>query len=128
MVSRRKAAHQHSRRDALARQRATQPHYRARTGSLVAAARAQGTHGVTASRARRYAVEIELYHWWKREEEWMRAPKAGIRTGVQVHDEQAALVLTTLPHQPRRRYPRTADGRGDHAAARARIERRIATA
>jgi hypothetical protein len=58
----------------------------------------------------------------------MRAPKAGIRTGVQTHQEQAALVLTTLTRQPRRRYPRTADGRGDHAAARARIERRIATA
>jgi hypothetical protein len=58
----------------------------------------------------------------------MCTPKAGVRTGVQVHDEQGALVLTTLARQPRRRYPRTADGRGDHRAARARIERRIATA
>lgn len=128
VVARRGADHQHGRRDALARQRAAQPHYRARTGALVAAARALGTHGVTASRARRYAVEIELYRWWRQEEEWMSASKAGVRTGVQVHDEQAALVLTTLPRQPRRRYPRTADGRGDHGAARARIERRIATA
>ncbi|MGW9441313.1 zinc finger domain-containing protein, partial [Streptomyces sp. NPDC055607] len=127
-VTRRAGAHQHARRIALARARATTPHYRARPGSLVAAAKALGCWGVTASRARRYAVEIELYRWWRQEEQWMRSPKAGVRTGVQTHPEQGALVLTTLLRQPRRRYPRTADGRGDHAAARARIERRIATA
>ncbi|MFJ8957352.1 hypothetical protein ACIRO1_45405 [Streptomyces sp. NPDC102381] len=127
-VTRRAAGHQHARRDALARTRAGTPHYRVRNGSLTAAAKALGTWGVTASRARRYAIEREVYHWWLREEAWMRTAKAGIRTGVQVHDEQTALVLTTLPRQPRRRYPRTADRRGDHAAARARIERHIAVA
>ncbi|MFI1734949.1 hypothetical protein ACH40E_38200 [Streptomyces acidicola] len=127
-VLRRRGADQHTARQTLATERSSTPYYRARPGSLVAAAKALGTHGRLAARARRYAVEIELYRWWRQEEEWMRAPKAGIRTGVQTHQEQTALVLTTLARQPRRRYPRTADGRGDHAAARARIERRIATA
>lgn len=127
-VLRRRGADQHATRQTLAAERSSTPYYRARPGSLVAAAKALGCFGVTASRARRYAVEIELYRWWQQEEEWMRAPKAGIRTGVQTHQDQTALVLTTLARQPRRRYPRTADGRGDHAAARARIERRIATA
>ncbi|MFE5730230.1 hypothetical protein ACFQ7A_04860 [Streptomyces sp. NPDC056528] len=127
-VLRRRGADQHATRQNLAAERSSTPYYRPRPGSLVAAAKALGCFGVTAGRARRYAVEIELYRWWQQEEGWMRAPKAGIRTGVQTHQEQAALVLTTLARQPRRRYPRTADGRGDHAAARARIERRIATA
>ncbi|MFD8621681.1 hypothetical protein [Streptomyces sp. NPDC059513] len=127
-VLRRRGADQHTARQGLAADRSSTPHYRSRPGSLVAAAKALGCHGVTASRARRYAVEIELYRWWQQEEEWMRSPKAGIRTGVQTHQEQAALILITLARQPRRRYPRTLDNRGDHAAARARIERRIATA
>ncbi|WP_211180469.1 hypothetical protein [Streptomyces sp. RLA2-12] len=127
-VLRRRGADQHATRQTLAAERSSTPYYRPRTGSLVAAAKALGTHGRLAARARRYAVEIELYRWWQQEEAWMHTPKAGIRTGVQTHEEQAALVLTTLPRQPRRRYPRGADGRGDHAAARARIERRIATA
>ncbi|MFG3207942.1 hypothetical protein [Streptomyces sp. NPDC048192] len=127
-VLRSRGADQHTARQSLAAERSSTPYYRPRCGSLVAAAKALGTHGRLATRARRYAVEIELYRWWKQEEEWMHAPKAGIRTGVQTHQEQTALVLTTLARQPRRRYPRTADGRGDHAAARARIERRIATA
>ncbi|MFD8025446.1 hypothetical protein ACFV6G_34170 [Streptomyces lavendulae] len=127
-VLRRRGADQHTARQVLAADRSSTPHYRPRPGSLVAAAKALGCHGVTASRARRYAVEIELYRWWQQEEEWMRTPKAGIRTGVQTHQEQAALVLTTLARQPRRRYPRTADGRGDHAVAKARVERRIAIA
>lgn len=127
-VLRRRGADQHTSRQALAAERSSTPYYRPRPGSLVAAAKALGCFGVTASRARGYAVEIELYRWWRQEEEWMCAPKAGIRTGVQTHHEQTALVLTTLARQPRRRYPRSADGRGDHTAARARIERRIATA
>lgn len=127
-VLRRRGADQHTARQTLATERSSTPYYRARSGSLIAAAKVLGTHGRLAARARRYAVETELYRWWRQEEEWMRAPKAGVRTGVQVHDEQTVLVLTTLPRLPRRRYPRTADGRGDHATARARIERRIATA
>lgn len=127
-VLRRRGADQHTSRQALAAERSSTPYYRPRQGSLVAAAKALGTHGRLAARARLYAVETELYRWWRQEEEWMRAPKAGVRTGVQTHEEQTALVLTTLTRAPRRRYPRTADGRGDHAAARARIERRIATA
>ncbi|MFI9031129.1 hypothetical protein [Streptomyces sp. NPDC053560] len=127
-VFRRRGADQHAARQTLAAERSSTPHYRPRPGSLIAAAKALGTYGRLAARARRYAVETELYRWWRQEEEWMRAPKAGIRTGVQTHEEQTALVLTTLARQPRRRYPRTTDGRGDHAVARARIERRIATA
>ncbi|MEU5547159.1 hypothetical protein AB0G85_33085 [Streptomyces sioyaensis] len=124
----RRGTDQHAARRHLAAHRSGTPYYRPRPGSLVAAAKVLGTHGRLAARARRYAVEIELYRWWQQEEAWMRTPKRGIRTGVQTHDEQAALTLTTLPRQPRRRYPRGADGRGDHQAARARIERRIATA
>lgn len=127
-VLRRRGADQHAARRILTAQRSNTPYYRPRPGSLAAAAKAKGCWGVTASRARRYAVETELYRWWRQEEAWMRAPKAGIRTGVQTHQEQADLVLTTLPALPRRRYPRGSDGRGDHTAARARIERRIATA
>ncbi|GAA2110987.1 hypothetical protein [Streptomyces synnematoformans] len=127
-VVRRRGADQHAARRTLTAQRSGTPHYRPRPGSLVAAARALGAHGRLAARARRYAIEAELYHWWRQEEAWMRAPKKGVRTGVQTHPDQAALVLTTLPTQPRRRYPRGPDGRADHAAARARIERRIATA
>ncbi|KAB7833571.1 hypothetical protein FRZ00_33315 [Streptomyces mobaraensis] len=127
-VLRRRGADQHAARQALATERSGTPYYRPRPGSLVAAAKVLGSHGRLAARARRYAVETELYRWWCQEEEWMRAPKKGIRTGVQTHEDQADIVLTTLPRQPRRRYPRGADGRGDHAAAKARIERRIATA
>ncbi len=128
VVLRRRGADQHTARQDLAAGRSSTPYYRSRPGALVAAAKAKGCWGVTASHARRYAVETELYRWWKREEEWMHAPKKGTRTGVQTHKDQTAQVLTTLARHPRRRYPRTADGRGDHAAARARIERRIATA
>ncbi|MGD6757272.1 hypothetical protein [Streptomyces sp. BH105] len=125
---RRRGADQHAARRTLTAQRSGTPHYRPRPGSLTAAAKAIGCFGVTASRARRYAVETELYRWWRQEEEWMRAPKKGLRTGVQTHQDQSALVLTTLPALPRRRYPRTSDGRGDHAAAKAHIQQRIATA
>ncbi|KIZ15613.1 hypothetical protein SNA_25615 [Streptomyces natalensis ATCC 27448] len=127
-VLRRRGVDQHMARRTLAADRSGTPYYRPRPGSLVAAAKVLGTYGRLAARARWYAVEIELYRWWQQEEAWMRAPKQGIRTGIQTHDEQAALTLTTLPRQPRRRYPRGADGRGDHQAAKARIERRIATA
>ncbi|MDF4254674.1 hypothetical protein [Streptomyces sp. WMMB303] len=124
----RRGADQHAARRTFTRERSGTPHYRPRPGALITAAKALGCHGVTASRVRRYAIEIELYRWWRQEEEWMRAPKKGVRTGVQTHQEQAEFVVTTLPALPRRRYPRTADGRGDHTAAKARILRRIATA
>ncbi|MGW6605177.1 zinc finger domain-containing protein [Streptomyces sp. NPDC055036] len=118
---------QHSVRQALAAERASTAFYRTRSGSLVPAAKALGVHGRTAARARRYAVEIEVYHWWQREEERMHAAKVGIRTGVQVHQEQAALTITTLPRQPHRPYPRTADGAADHQTAQIRVLRRLAT-
>ncbi|WP_406150744.1 hypothetical protein [Streptomyces anulatus] len=119
---------QHSVRQALAAERASTVFYRPRSGSLVPAAKTIGVHGRTAARARRYAVEIEVYRWWQREEERMHAEKAGIRTGVQVHREQAALTITTLPRQPHRPYPRTADGAADHQSAQIRVLRRLATA
>ncbi|MFF0430367.1 hypothetical protein ACFYUJ_39145 [Streptomyces sp. NPDC004520] len=127
-VLRRRGADQHATRQHLATERSSTPYHRARPGSLIAAAKALGTHGRLAARARRYAVETELHRWWRQEEQWMHAPKKGLRTGVQTHQEQAVLILSTLARQPRRRYPRTADGRADHATARARVERRIATA
>ncbi|OEV13224.1 hypothetical protein [Streptomyces nanshensis] len=126
-ASRRGRHHQHGARQALARQRAEQPHYRARTGSLTAAARALGTHGLTATRARIYAIEIELYHWWLNELEWMQSPKTGVRTGVRTHPDQTTLVITTLGTQPRRRYPRTTARRADHSRARRRLLDRTAT-
>nr|WP_240677585.1 hypothetical protein [Actinacidiphila soli] len=127
-VHRRHTDLQHGARKALAAQRAGTPYYRPRPGSLIPAAKALDVHGRGAARARQYAVETELYRWWQQEEAWMYAPKAGIRTGPQTHQDQAVLTLTTLPRQPRRRYPRRGDGRADHQAARARILRRIATA
>ncbi|MQY15116.1 hypothetical protein SRB5_52940 [Streptomyces sp. RB5] len=127
-VPRHRGADQHAARGELAVRRAGTPYYRPRQGSLLAAAKVLGSYGRLAARARRYAVEIEQYHWWKKEEAWMRAPKAGMRTGVHVHEGQTALVVTTLDRQPWRRYPRDADGRADHSAARVRVERRLATA
>lgn len=118
---------QHAVRQALAAERASTAFYRVRGGSLVPAAKVLGVHGRTAARARRYAVEIEVYRWWQREEERMHAEKAGIRTGVQVHPEQAVLTITTLPRQPDRPYPRTADGAADHQTAQIRVLRRLAT-
>lgn len=127
-VPRRRKDQQHATRQALARERATTPWYRPRSGSLVPAAKALGVHGRTAARARVYAVEIEVYHWWQTELERMLSPRQGVCTGPQVAEEQTALIITTLPRQPHRRYPRDEDGRADHTAARARIQRRIATA
>lgn len=104
-VLRRRAADQHEARRAAAAGRAGAAYYRARPGSLVAAAKVLGTHGRLAARARRYAVEQEVYRWWCAEVAWMRAPRPakpargrGCGRGV-------------VP------YPRTAAGRGDHHAA-----------
>ncbi|MEV8334297.1 hypothetical protein [Streptomyces niveus] len=111
--------------------------WRARGGerSLMTAAQALGVHGVSARRARFYAAEVELWHWWQDEVAWMRSPKKGVRTGVRTHEEQGELVLTTLaPKMWRRRYPRQvvapAGGgrgvrRGDHRAAWRRVLRRM---
>jgi hypothetical protein len=125
-VARRHGDVQHGSRKALARARADEVFYRGRRGALTAAARALGAHGRAAARARRYAVEIELYHWWRKEEVWMRAPKAGVGVGPRVHHGQRELLVSTLPQRPWRRYPRMAGGRADHQAARSRIEARIA--
>lgn len=127
-VLRRRRADQHTVRQQLAAQRAGTPFWRPRPGGLTTAAKALGTYGLTAARARRYAIEVEVWHWWQREVERMHAPKAGLRTGPRVHQEQTELVLTTLPRQPHRAYPRGADGRADYAAAVHRLTlRRIAT-
>ncbi|MFF4188134.1 hypothetical protein ACFYZ9_33565 [Streptomyces sp. NPDC001691] len=122
-----RGAAQHALRQALAAERAGTPFHRVRPGgSLTAAAKALGVYGRTATRAHFYVAEIAVWHWWKKEEERMHSEKAGIRTGVQVHREQAALVITTLPQQPHRVYPRTDDGRADHHAARTCILGRLA--
>ena len=127
LVPRRHKVLQHRTRQQLAATRAQTPHWRPRPGSLTTAAKAVGTHGVTASRARLYAAQVEVWHWWQRELQWMRTPKQGVRTGPQVHQDQAELVLTTLATQPHRSYPRDAAGRADHATAMHRITlRRIA--
>lgn len=108
---------QHTARRTLADSRAATPYWRLRPGALDQAARIVGSWGVTASRARLYAAETDRWHWWQRELEWLRSPKKGIRTGPRVHHDQDELVITTLPAQPRRQYPRTPDGRPDHAVA-----------
>ncbi|MEU3500204.1 hypothetical protein ABZ726_05340 [Streptomyces hundungensis] len=119
---------QHAVRQTLAAERAGTPFHRLRPGgSLVAAAKALDVYGRTATRALWYTVEIAAWHWWQKEEERMNAEKAGVRTGVQVHREQAELVITTLPRQPHRVYPRADDGRADHHAARTCILGRLAT-
>lgn len=87
---------------------------RIREGALVQGAQVLGSYGRLAARARQYAVEVELWRWWQEEVAWMRSPKAGVRNGPRVHEDQAVLVVSTL--------------RGDHAVARLRVGRRIVTA
>lgn len=89
-------------------------YYRIREGALVQGAKVLGSYGRLAARARQYAVEVELWRWWQEEVAWMRSPKAGVRNGPRVHEDQAVLVVSTL--------------RGDHAVARLRVGRRIVTA
>ncbi|WP_244202487.1 hypothetical protein [Streptomyces rhizosphaericus] len=111
----------HPTRTALARQRARDHRYRARPGSLRAAADALGVHGTMTCRSHRYSLEQQVYRWWREEEQWMKAPK---RTHCQRADGSQRAV--GAPGRPRsRRYPRGVDGRADHAAARARLASRL---
>ncbi|MFJ4342670.1 hypothetical protein [Streptomyces sp. NPDC088915] len=126
----------HVQRTELAMARAGAGYWRAReTSCLVLAAQALGVHGTTSRRARTYAAEIELWHWWQDEEDWMRSRKKGVRQGPRTHEDQAELVLTSLgPWRQRRRYPRhdvvdvdgrRRPGRADHKTAWARVLRRM---
>ncbi|MFJ9380202.1 hypothetical protein [Streptomyces sp. NPDC101455] len=128
----------HTGRTALARRRAPGERlWRARGGGpcLVTGAQALGVHGTSARRARLYAAEVELWHWWQDEVAWMESSKKGVRTGARTHDEQGELVLTTLaPKVWRRRYPRQVvtgvdagpgQRRADHRAAWQRVLRRM---
>jgi hypothetical protein len=69
-----------------------------------------------------------MHDWWTAELDWLRAPKrhrrrAGPRRDAD--DAQLRIVDPALPTWSRRaRYPRTGDGRPDHAAARHRMLRR----
>jgi hypothetical protein len=126
----------HAARVQLARGRAGESYWRARARScLIAAAEALKVHGTRARRARIYAAETELWHWWQEEVEWMASPKKDVRVGPRTHENQLTLILTTLgPKKWRRRYPRQqvelADGqrgvgRADHSVAWARVLRRM---
>ncbi len=120
----------HRERLALARKRAAEAFYRRRTGDsvLVTAAKALGSYGVLAERARRYRTEVEVWHWWREEEAWMRAPKRGLRTGPPPTQGQKEFVLPGVVRPGRRRYPRGADGRADHTAAREEVRRALRAA
>lgn len=78
-----------------------------------------GTSGRLADRARRYRLERELWAWWQAEEAWMCAPR---RTH---HSRRAGPgQLSLLPEEGTNvfgAYPRRADGRADHRAARVQL-------
>lgn len=75
-----------------------------------------GAEGRLADRARGYRLERELWAWWQAEESWMNAPR---RTAPRHRPGYGQLTLIpdagTHAYGP---YPRRADGRADHKAAR----------
>ncbi|HEY5515347.1 MAG TPA: hypothetical protein VIK12_03980, partial [Pengzhenrongella sp.] len=75
-----------------------------------------GVDGRLAERAHRYSVERELWAWWRAEETWMHTPR---RTAPSRRPGRGQLSLVpddgTHAYGP---YPRRADGRADHDAAR----------
>lgn len=85
-----------------------------------AAAIATGVDGRLAGRARRYAVERELWAWWQAEDTWMRAPH---RTSSKRRPGRGQLAL--LPDEGTHAYgphPRRPDGRLDWSEARRIVE------
>jgi hypothetical protein len=108
------------------------------------AARVLGVLGVLAERARRAAVERQLWSWWLAELEWMQTPARARpdktrhpRAGRTRQPGPGQLVLPvptaiTARHRfgpyPRHRGRGGASGRADHAAARALLQRQSAGA
>ncbi|MGW9114531.1 hypothetical protein [Microbacterium sp. NPDC055683] len=85
-----------------------------------AAAVRRGVDGRLADRARRYAVERELWAWWQAENTWMHAPQ---RTSSKRRPGRGQLAL--LPDDGTHAYgphPRRADGRLDWREARRIVE------
>lgn len=83
-------------------------------------ARRLGVAGRLSKRARRYAIERELWAWWLAEDAWMRAPR---RASSQRRPTRGQLSL--LPDEGTHAYgphPRRSDGRLDWRAARSVVE------
>lgn len=85
-----------------------------------AAAIRLGVDGRLKDRAHRYALERELWAWWKAEEAWMCAPRRAHPTR-RPGPGQLALVPELGTHIYGV-HPRTIEGRMDWAAARAEIQ------
>lgn len=86
----------------------TTGHLRTRTDRYDDAARALGVEGTRARRMARYEHERRVWAAWVAEVETLRAPRGSL--------------VQMIPAQRRTRYPRTRDGRPDHAAARAQAQ------
>lgn len=83
------------------------------------AARVLGCHGLLADRSARYALEREQWDWWQAELTWMTATR---RTAANRRPSPGqATLLDIAGHVPRPAYPRRADRRGDHTAARTHL-------
>lgn len=83
-------------------------------------ARRLGVDGRLNARARRYAVERELWAWWQAEDAWMRAPR---RPATKHRPSRGQLAL--LPDDGTHAYgphPRRPDGRLDWREARRIVE------
>ncbi|MFC7403426.1 hypothetical protein, partial [Citricoccus sp. GCM10030269] len=90
--------------------------YRPAQDHRAAAAHALGVTGRLADRAARYSLERELWAWWQAEETWMNAPRRTAHRNRPGKGQLALLPETgTHAYGP---YPRRADGRADHRAAR----------
>lgn len=86
----------------------TTGHLRTRTDRYDDAARALDVEGTRARRMARYEHERRVWAAWVAEVETLRAPRGSL--------------VQLIPAHRRTRYPRTSDGRPDHAAARTQAQ------
>lgn len=87
-----------------------------RASALDSAAALRGVGGRLQGRARRYAMERELWAWWQAEKTWMDAPR---RTGANRRPTPGQGVLVAVAETSLYgAHPRRADGRADYRRAR----------
>ncbi len=90
--------------------------WRRLASALDSAAAARGVSGRLQGRARRYAMERELWAWWQAEKVWMDAPR---RTGANRRPTPGQGVLVAVAETSRYgAHPRRADGRADFRRAK----------
>lgn len=75
-----------------------------------------GVAGRLEERRRRYAIERELWDWWRAEEAWMRVPPA--QRSRRRPGESALALVPDVGSNRHGAHPRRADGTRDFAAAR----------